>query len=504
MLADEQIAWTVELKITHDIHQETMFTILVSSSKLSIFAVIHTVTNPYRVRLRMSSSPQSERDIRNAILLESEKLFREKMYSCVSTNEISKCLGISKKTLYKVFSTKEEILRTMVESAGREINQRLDAIYEDSTLTFVERVLSCLGALKYMHQHVSPQKLMQDIQRNAPQAWMDVRSMMHQRVSVVAQFIQNGRAEMAVRDDVSADLVALIYMNSTGSIMDDRVLKGISIERDRLFHCFTELFYMGMFSEEARSSLEKTRQAGHQLKRIPTIAELRAESGESLSLSEQIIDVSRDLFFRFGYSKIRMDEIAAELRISKKTLYNHFSGKEDVLRSVLKRFADDIERAHHFVDNSSCDSFISSLRSFVMYMAKMLGEITPQFVRDLLRSSPHLWEALHDWRSQAIDNTFSDLLVQGQKLGAIRSDFSSAELSQTYRVAVDASLNPEVLAMTAYRAIDLYKAVVNAMFIGILRDESRSEFQAKSRLQQEQLHTREFATHAPTTTSSQE
>ncbi len=434
------------------------------------------------------AASQHESGTRGAILEQSERLFREKLYSCVSTNEISKSLGISKKTLYKHFATKEDILRTMVESTGQEINRRLDSIYTDGSLSFVQRVLSCLDELKYMHQHVSPQKLMQDIQRNAPNAWTDVRDMMNRRISVVADFLQTGRSMAAVRDDVSPQLAAQIYMSTTASIMDNRVLKGISLERDVIFDCFTALFYMGMFTEEARIALEKTREAAHQPQRIPTSSELRTQKGEAMSLPEQIIAVSREQFFRYGYSKIRMDEIASELRISKKTLYNHFSGKEELLRAVLKAFADDIDRAHQFVDVSTCEAFISSIRSFVMYLAKMLGEITPQFVRDLLRSSPELWEELYKWRSDRVDNSFTVLLEHGQRIGAIRLDFTAVELSQTYRVAVDASLNPEVLAMSGYTAIELYKAVVNAMFIGVLRDEARTEFHDRCASISEQRH----------------
>ncbi|MCS6809510.1 MAG: helix-turn-helix domain-containing protein, partial [Bacteroidota bacterium] len=49
----------------------------------------------------------------------------------------------------------------------------------------------------------------------------------------------------------------------------------------------------------------------------------------------KIIDASRDLFLEFGPSRVRMEEIAEKLAMSKKTLYKYFASKDEVLSAVL-------------------------------------------------------------------------------------------------------------------------------------------------------------------------
>ncbi len=425
----------------------------------------------------MSEVHKLDSDVRENILIKSEKLFRSRLYSSVSTNDISKAVGISKKTLYKFFRSKEDILRVMIDSTTTQVNARLDRIYQNHEENFIQRVVECLSYIHEMHKNITPQKLMRDIQRNAPSAWMDVRQHMHRRTSSVAAFFRDGAKREEVRADVDFDTSALIYMSCSANILDDRTLQGISMDRNRLFVVFARLFYTGMFSDKARAALEKTRALPPEEQ--PTVMSPRLSQTDSgtLSIGDRILLASRNQFFRYGYSKVRMDEIATELGISKKTLYNYYSGKEDLLRSVLKDFACDVDYAHGIVDESNCDSFVRGLRSFVMTLASMMGQITPQFVRDLNRTAPHLWEELFDWRAQAIDKTFTKLMQQGQQIGAIRSEWSASELSQTYRVVVDSAFNPEVLASSNVRATDLYKSLVNAMFIGILRDEPRRDFE---------------------------
>ena len=54
-------------------------------------------------------------------------------------------------------------------------------------------------------------------------------------------------------------------------------------------------------------------------------------------LVDSIILCAGELFKKYGYKKATVDEIAGELRISKRTLYALFSSKEDILREVAWR-----------------------------------------------------------------------------------------------------------------------------------------------------------------------
>lgn len=65
---------------------------------------------------------------------------------------------------------------------------------------------------------------------------------------------------------------------------------------------------------------------------------------------ELIIDKSIQLFAKYGYDQIGMDFIALEANVSKITIYNHFSSKEELFKAVL------IERENRFI--SEINSYI--------------------------------------------------------------------------------------------------------------------------------------------------
>ncbi|MGD9101586.1 MAG: TetR/AcrR family transcriptional regulator, partial [Anaerolineae bacterium] len=54
---------------------------------------------------------------------------------------------------------------------------------------------------------------------------------------------------------------------------------------------------------------------------------------------EQIADAFQKHFNHFGYKKTSVGDIARELKISKKTIYQHFSTKEEIFYYVVSRIA---------------------------------------------------------------------------------------------------------------------------------------------------------------------
>ena len=53
-------------------------------------------------------------------------------------------------------------------------------------------------------------------------------------------------------------------------------------------------------------------------------------------IREQIVETAQQLFIEHGIKDVKMDDIAAQLSISKRTIYELFNDKEQLLREVLE------------------------------------------------------------------------------------------------------------------------------------------------------------------------
>ncbi|HMI63571.1 MAG TPA: TetR/AcrR family transcriptional regulator [Puia sp.] len=56
-----------------------------------------------------------------------------------------------------------------------------------------------------------------------------------------------------------------------------------------------------------------------------------------MEVKERILSKAADLFMRYGIRSITMDEIASQLGISKKTIYQFFTDKDDLVSAVIER-----------------------------------------------------------------------------------------------------------------------------------------------------------------------
>jgi len=50
----------------------------------------------------------------------------------------------------------------------------------------------------------------------------------------------------------------------------------------------------------------------------------------------RILEAAYELFYRSGFSRVSVDAIAAEARVTKRTLYHHFTSKDELLARALR------------------------------------------------------------------------------------------------------------------------------------------------------------------------
>ena len=56
---------------------------------------------------------------------------------------------------------------------------------------------------------------------------------------------------------------------------------------------------------------------------------------KSIDIEKSIVVASTDLFLEYGFKTVTMDDIALNMKISKKTIYNFFSNKEALVQKVV-------------------------------------------------------------------------------------------------------------------------------------------------------------------------
>lgn len=191
---------------------------------------------------------------------------------------------------------------------------------------------------------------------------------------------------------------------------------------------------------------------------------------------EQILIKASQLFFKRGYISVLMADIAKEMGMSKKTLYQYFSGKEELVLEVIKIYLQEMQKEVEQLLQNDALLFPDKVSLIFKYIAKRIQGINPQFIEDLKQNSPKSWLLIQEYKADAAYLRFNSLLEEGTQKGYLRKDINPALAVLLYASALDAIMNPlythqipNLLAKEQpYATEAVFDGIVSIIFHGIL------------------------------------
>jgi AcrR family transcriptional regulator len=191
---------------------------------------------------------------------------------------------------------------------------------------------------------------------------------------------------------------------------------------------------------------------------------------------ERIIANAEALFFARGFSGVTMDRIATELGISKKTLYQHFASKHQLLYAVVSRMMAESEGVIKALTEDPRLDYFQRMAGLVEHISRRTSKISRDFMQDLQKSAPDMWEEINEFRRRKIYHNFGLLVKKGVRAGLIRPEIDTDLVVQMYAGLVQQMINPQALVHSAYTPGQLMKAIVELVFAGAMTEKGRAKF----------------------------
>lgn len=143
-----------------------------------------------------------------------------------------------------------------------------------------------------------------------------------------------------------------------------------------------------------------------------------------MTVSEkQILKTAESLFNRYGIRSITMDEVCREMRISKKTLYEHVDNKQALVRTLLESIFDREEKAFARIEGKDVCA-IDKLYLILKLISRKLKDKHPAFHFDIEKYYPGLFEELDRQRSRRVMQVVKNIIASGIEERLFREDIS--------------------------------------------------------------------------------
>lgn len=185
---------------------------------------------------------------------------------------------------------------------------------------------------------------------------------------------------------------------------------------------------------------------------------------------ERILTEVGKMFMQYGIRSVTMDGIAKKMGLSKRTLYENFEDKDDLVRQVVERERN-IYAAHCNEIMNEDKIIVESMFEILMYRDKYFSNVNMLYFEDLKKYYPKIFEEfiVCEDRDKSHDKTVK-MIKRAMKEGVIVPDMNVEIL----RIFVDKIF--EVVHLPEFREFnpgDVFKIVFLSYMRGISTDKGR-------------------------------
>lgn len=195
----------------------------------------------------------------------------------------------------------------------------------------------------------------------------------------------------------------------------------------------------------------------------------------------RIMRAARELLVRDYYSGLRMDALAFELGMSKKTLYAHFESKDAIVAAIFEATGQTIRRRVGAVLAQPQGRFLQQIGAVLTILGGYFGTLTPGFLQDLQRFAPELYRQIDALKERNILLLFGHVLQLGVSQGAVRDDLSVPLVVEIWLSIIKGVHDPAALARTGLTPRQAFDKALDLFLRGLLTTDGRRQLERSRR-----------------------
>ncbi|MCX6268741.1 MAG: TetR/AcrR family transcriptional regulator [Bacteroidetes bacterium] len=193
--------------------------------------------------------------------------------------------------------------------------------------------------------------------------------------------------------------------------------------------------------------------------------------------ANQILEQVSRLYRRYGVKSVTMDDVASQLGISKKTIYEFFNDKEDLVKQVLLFEHNDRYGILNAIENKEFNA-IEALLEVYKTINAMLREYNPSMEHDIRKYYPTLFVKIREIRRKCMFESVYHNLNQGKKEGLYRRELNSKIIAKLHVFRTESALDNDMFTQEELTSFKMFHEIFVYHLYGILSQEGRVFFES--------------------------
>jgi AcrR family transcriptional regulator len=185
-----------------------------------------------------------------------------------------------------------------------------------------------------------------------------------------------------------------------------------------------------------------------------------------MEMKERIQQKANDLFRRYGVKSITMDEIATQLGASKKTIYQYFSDKDELVSAVVKEQIDFAQQTCETNRTSSKDA-VHELFMAMDFVQQIFSGMNPAMMYDLERFHPQSYRIFLDHKNKYLFDIIRSNLKRGIAEELYRPEINIDIIAKFRLEAMMIAFNQDVYPASKFNLGELHTAIIEHFLFGV-------------------------------------
>lgn len=189
---------------------------------------------------------------------------------------------------------------------------------------------------------------------------------------------------------------------------------------------------------------------------------------------EKIKQFCENIFFKNGFTKISMDELATGMKISKKTIYKHFDSKEQLILEVINHMLENVKSYVKTVIEKDENS-VAKFMDIVNFISNTMFKPNEKFFKDIQSDFPEVWLRIDKFRSELMPVFIKRIFQQGIEEGLMVE--RPWEILITILVAsVRSVINPDFILRNNFSVSEALSITMDILMDSILTSKGKSVY----------------------------
>lgn len=151
-----------------------------------------------------------------------------------------------------------------------------------------------------------------------------------------------------------------------------------------------------------------------------------------MEVRDKIVEKAGELYMQYGIRTVTMDDIAGQLSISKKTIYQFFKDKGELVNTVAGIHLK-IEEQRFIGLTDAGENAVHELILLSSCLRESMKEMKMNLMHELQKFYPKAWKMYEEFKGNVLKESIMAVIIRGQKEGLFRKEIN-AELMAIMRI----------------------------------------------------------------------